>query len=46
MYGRAMGYKSIAAPRLVHYTNQRASGIAHNVGHIPHNPSSSSANNT
>jgi len=43
MYGRAMGYKSIAAPRPMHDTNQRASSIAQSVGHISQNPPSSSA---
>ena len=46
MCGRSIGYKSIVAPRLVHGTNQRASSISHNVGHILYNPSSSSTNNT
>ena len=46
MYGRTMSYKSIAASRLMHDTNQRASSIAHSVGHISQNPPSSSTNNT
>jgi len=46
MYGKAIGYKLIAVPQLVHGTNQRASDIAHSVGRISHNPPSWSANNT
>jgi len=46
MYEKAMSYKLITTPQLVHGTNQRASDIAHNVEHISHNPPSWSANNT
>jgi len=41
-----MGYKLIAAPQLVHDTNQRVSDIAHSAGHISYNLLSWTTNST
>jgi len=45
-YGKAMGYKSIATPRLVLGTNWRVFDIVRIAGHISRNLPSSSANIT